>query len=558
MLQTLKIENFALIENASIDFEKGLNILLGETGAGKSLIFKSLLFVLGAKMDRSIIRSGKDTVRVQALFSDLSQEVESLLSECGFECENELLIVRTLGQDGKGQIRVNGMIATTAMLKQLASVLVDFYTQHESVDMLNTKNHLAMLDKFDGEGVRKLKDDLSILLQQMNEINKKIKTLGGDEHERERLISLLKFQNDEIEQANLEIGEDEKIKDRLKVLNNSEKIFNAISSCEMLLSDNADSVANQLQEISSQLASLSSIDQISSFKERLDSVRYELDDILDGLVDMKDQTYFDQHEFDFLDQRSDLIKSLCRKYGGSIEKVLEFGHKAKQQLELLEDGEFELEKLELQKKSVLDQMKVVANKLSDLRKQTALIIEDKVEKELKQLGMKSSKFQVEFKLFEQISSNGQDDVKFNFSANAGQEVKSLAKTASGGELSRFMLAIKNIFAQNGATSTLLFDEIDAGISGETGKIVGQKLKNITKFSQVLCITHLPQVAAFGDNFINVSKTEKNGQTFSQAKILQGDEIVQAVAKITGGNNLSDIAISHAREMMKEAQSCLPL
>lgn len=558
MLQTLKIENFALIENASIDFEKGLNILLGETGAGKSLIFKSLLFVLGAKMDRSIIRSGKDTVRVQALFSDLSQEVESLLSECGFECENELLIVRTLGQDGKGQIRVNGMIATTAMLKQLASVLVDFYTQHESVDMLNTKNHLAMLDKFAGEGVRKLKDDLSILLQQMNEINKKIKTLGGDEHERERLISLLKFQNDEIEQANLEIGEDEKIKDRLKVLNNSEKIFNAISSCEMLLSDNADSVANQLQEISSQLASLSSIDQISSFKERLDSVRYELDDILDGLVDMKDQTYFDQHEFDFLDQRSDLIKSLCRKYGGSIEKVLEFGHKAKQQLELLEDGEFELEKLELQKKSVLDQMKVVANKLSDLRKQTALIIEDKVEKELKQLGMKSSKFQVEFKLFEQISSNGQDDVKFNFSANAGQEVKSLAKTASGGELSRFMLAIKNIFAQNGATSTLLFDEIDAGISGETGKIVGQKLKNITKFSQVLCITHLPQVAAFGDNFINVSKTEKNGQTFSQAKILQGDEIVQAVAKITGGNNLSDIAISHAREMMKEAQSCLPL
>ena len=558
MLQTLKIENFALIENASIDFEKGLNILLGETGAGKSLIFKSLLFVLGAKMDRSIIRSGKDTVRVQALFSGLSQEVESLLSECGFECENELLIVRTLGQDGKGQIRVNGMIATTAMLKQLASVLVDFYTQHESVDMLNTKNHLAMLDKFAGEGVRKLKDDLSILLQQMNEINKKIKTLGGDEHERERLISLLKFQNDEIEQANLEIGEDEKIKDRLKVLNNSEKIFNAISSCEMLLSDNADSVANQLQEISSQLASLSSIDQISSFKERLDSVRYELDDILDGLVNMKDQTYFDQHEFDFLDQRSDLIKSLCRKYGGSIEKVLEFGHKAKQQLELLEDGEFELEKLELQKKSVLDQMQVVANKLSDLRKKTALIIEDKVEKELKQLGMKSSKFQVEFKLFEQISSNGQDDVKFNFSANAGQEVKSLAKTASGGELSRFMLAIKNIFAQNGATSTLLFDEIDAGISGETGKIVGQKLKNITKFSQVLCITHLPQVAAFGDNFINVSKTEKNGQTFSQAKILQGDEIVQAVAKITGGNNLSDIAISHAREMMKEAQSCLPL
>lgn len=553
MLQTLKIENFALIENISIDFEKGLNIVLGETGSGKSLIFKSLLFVLGSKIDRSVIRSGKDFMRVQALFSDLNQETISFLTEAGYECEGELLIVRTLSQDGKSQVRINGMIATAAMLKELSSFLADFYTQHESVDMLSTKNHLAMLDKFAGDTIKKVKEDLAKLASQMSEINKKIKTLGGDENERARLISLLKFQCDEIEQANLEIGEDEKIKERLKVLNNSEKIFNAVSNCEMLLSYNADSVSNQLQEVSAQLAFLSSIEEISAFKERIDSARYELDDILDGLIELKDQTSFDQHEFDMLDQRSDVVKSLCRKYGGSIEKVLDFGQNAKQQLELLEDGEYELEKLELQKNSVLEQMKVLAEKLSELRKQTALTVEERVEQELKELGMKSSKFQVEFNRLEQIYANGQDDVKFNFSANAGQEVKSLAKTASGGELSRFMLAIKNIFAQNGATSTLLFDEIDAGISGETGKIVGQKLKNITKFSQVLCITHLPQVAAFGNNFINVSKTEKNGHTFSQAKILQGEEIVQAIARITGGNSLSDIAVSHAREMLKDAQ-----
>lgn len=558
MLQTLKIENFALIENLSVDFEKGLNILLGETGSGKSLIFKSLLFVLGSKIDRSVIRSGKEFMRVQALFSDLNQETISFLTEAGYECEGELLIVRTLSQDGKNQIRINGMMATIAILKELSPLLVDFYTQHESVDMLNTKNHLTMLDKFAGEDVKKIKEELAGLLQQISLINKKIKALGGDENERARLSSLLKFQYDEIEQAGLEVGEDEKIRERLKVLNNSEKIFNVVSNCEMLLSDNPDSVLNQLQEISSQLGSLSGIEEASAFKERVDSTRYELEDIFEGLVALKEQTTFDQREFDMLDQRNDLIKSLCRKYGGTIEAVIEFGQNAKQQLDLLEDGEFELEKLEKQKRDVLCKMQELADQLTTVRKQTALTVEKRVENELKELGMKSSTFEVEFDKLEQIGVNGQDDVKFNFSANAGQQARSLAKTASGGELSRFMLAIKNIFAQDGASSTLLFDEIDAGISGETGKIVGQKLKNITSFSQILCITHLPQVAAFGDNFINVSKTEIDGQTFSQANLLQGEEIAKAIARITGGNELSNIALSHAKEMLKSAKDYRPL
>lgn len=558
MLQTLKIENFALIENLSVDFEKGLNILLGETGSGKSLIFKSLLFVLGAKVDRSTIRSGKDFVRVQALFSDLSQDAISFLSELGYQCDDQLLIVRMLSQDGKNQIRINGMMATTAILKELSPLLVDFYTQHESADMLNAKNHLTMLDKFAGEDVKKIKEELAGLLQQISLINKKIKALGGDENERARLSSLLKFQYDEIEQAGLEVGEDEKIRERLKVLNNSEKIFNVVSNCEMLLSDNPDSVLNQLQEISSQLGSLSGIEEASAFKERVDSTRYELEDIFEGLVSLKEQTTFDQREFDMLDQRNDLIKSLCRKYGGSIEAVIEFGQNAKQQLDLLEDGEFELEKLEKQKRDVLCKMQELADQLTTVRKQTALTVEKRVENELKELGMKSSTFEVEFDKLEQIGVNGQDDVKFNFSANAGQQARSLAKTASGGELSRFMLAIKNIFAQDGASSTLLFDEIDAGISGETGKIVGQKLKNITSFSQILCITHLPQVAAFGDNFINVSKTEIDGQTFSQANLLQGEEIAKAIARITGGNELSNIALSHAKEMLKSAKDYRPL
>lgn len=553
MLQTLKIENFALIENQTVEFKNGLNILLGETGSGKSLIFNSILFALGMKADKTYIRSGKKFMKVDALFVELSDELRQFLEEAGFDCEDELLLSRSLSEDGKNVIRVNGQIATTSMLKEIGQRLVDSFTQHESVSLLNVKNHLTMLDKFAGERVKPLKEEISSLLEQIAEINKKIKSLGGDESERERLISLLKYQYEEIEKAGLRQGEDEEVKERLKVMASAEKIFEAVSASEALLSENPDSAINALQEVSNALSALSNIEVLSALKERLDSCRYELEDIVSALVDVRDETTFDEGEFNALDQRNDLIKNLCKKYGGSIEAVLEFASKAKEQLQMLDEGQELLEKLNAQKEKLVAQLEKVADKLTEARKAVAEEVEGKVEKELRELGMKSSKFTIQISPLKEIGQNGRDDVVFNFSANAGQEVKSLSKTASGGELSRFMLAVKNIFAENGLASTLLFDEIDAGISGETGKIVGQKLKNITKFCQVLCITHLPQVAVFGDNFVNVYKLEKDGQTFSETKILDLDEAVEAVAKMTGGANPTEIALNHAREMFKDAR-----
>lgn len=553
MLQTLKIENFALIENQTVEFKNGLNILLGETGSGKSLIFNSMLFALGMKADKTYIRSGKKFMKVDALFVELSDELRQFLEDAGFDCEDELLLSRSLSEDGKNVIRVNGQIATTSMLKEIGQRLVDSFTQHESVSLLNVKNHLTMLDKFAGERVKPLKEEISSLLEQIAEINKKIKSLGGDESERERLISLLKYQYEEIEKAGLRQGEDEEVKERLKVMASAEKIFEAVSASEALLSENPDSAINALQEVSNALSALSNIEVLSALKERLDSCRYELEDIVSALVDVRDETTFDEGEFNALDQRNDLIKNLCKKYGGSIEAVLEFASKAKDQLQMLDEGQELLEKLNAQKEKLVAQLEKVADKLTEARKAVAEEVEGKVEKELRELGMKSSKFTIQISPLKEIGQNGRDDVVFNFSANAGQEVKSLSKTASGGELSRFMLAVKNIFAENGLASTLLFDEIDAGISGETGKIVGQKLKNITKFCQVLCITHLPQVAVFGDNFVNVYKLEKDGQTFSETKILDLDEAVEAVAKMTGGANPTEIALNHAREMFKDAR-----
>lgn len=553
MLQTLKIENFALIENQTVEFKNGLNILLGETGSGKSLIFNSILFALGMKADKTYIRSGKKFMKVDALFVELSDELRQFLEEAGFDCEDELLLSRSLSEDGKNVIRVNGQIATTSMLKEIGQRLVDSFTQHESVSLLNVKNHLTMLDKFAGERVKPLKEEISSLLEQIAEVNKKIKSLGGDESERERLISLLKYQYEEIEKAELRQGEDEEVKERLKVMASAEKIFEAVSASEALLSENPDSAINALQEVSNALSALSNIEVLSALKERLDSCRYELEDIVSALVDVRDETTFDEGEFNALDQRNDLIKNLCKKYGGSIEAVLEFASKANEQLQMLDEGQELLEKLNAQKEKLVAQLEKVADKLTEARKAVAEEVEGKVEKELRELGMKSSKFTIQISPLKEIGQNGRDDVVFNFSANAGQEVKSLSKTASGGELSRFMLAVKNIFAENGLASTLLFDEIDAGISGETGKIVGQKLKNITKFCQVLCITHLPQVAVFGDNFVNVYKLEKDGQTFSETKILDLDEAVEAVAKMTGGANPTEIALNHAREMFKDAR-----
>ena len=551
MLQTLKIENFALIENQTVEFKNGLNILLGETGAGKSLIFNSILFALGMKTDKTYIRSGKKFMKVEALFVELSEELCQYLEEAGYSYEGELLISRSLSEEGKNVIRVNGQIATTSMLKEIGQRLVDSFTQHESVSLLNVKNHLVMLDKFAGERVKPLKEEISSLLEQIAEVNKKIKSLGGDESERERLISLLKYQYEEIEKAELHQGEDEEIKERLKVMASAEKIFEAVSASEALLSENPDSVINTLQEVSNSLSALSNIEIFSSLRERLDSCRYEIEDINSALVDVRENTSFDEHEFNALDQRNDLIKSLCKKYGGSIETVFEFAFKTKEKLQMLDEGQELLEKLNLQKEKLASELEQMAQKLTEIRKSVAKEVETKVEKELRDLGMRSSKFTIQISPLKDIGQNGRDDVVFNFSANAGQEVKSLSKTASGGELSRFMLAVKNIFAENGFSSTLLFDEIDAGISGETGKIVGQKLKNITKFCQVLCITHLPQVAVFGDNFVNVYKLEKNGQTFSEVKILDSSEAVEAVAKMIAGKNPTEIALNHAKEMFDE-------
>lgn len=550
MLQSLTIKNVALISSLTIDFGQGFNVLLGETGAGKSIIFDALNFVLGSKADKTLIRTGEDSMRVDALFTSLSKTAIESLKEFGYD-EDEISLSRTMNVDGKSVIRINGIASTLSILKIVGQILVDSYSQHESINLLKSKNHLSMVDKFAGEQIRSLKDKVKLDYEEYHNILSQITSLGGDRFERERTKSMLEYEVKQLEDASLTPNEDVEIKQRRDLLNSSEKILQAINTCLEELAENNQSAINLLQLSSLALSGLTTFDKLYESKQRLDSLRYELEDICDGLVSLKDSIDFDEQELELMDRRYDLIKSLTSKYGGSIEKALEYLDSAKNRLMQLEDSDYLIEKLNKQKDKVYENLLISCEKLSLKRREIAEIIESKITKELKELNMKSSKFKVKFSRLKEPTSNGYDDVEFEFSANLGQDIKALSKTASGGELSRFMLAIKNIFAQIGSAQTLIFDEIDAGISGETGNVVGAKLNNITSFAQVICITHLPQVASFGDNFYYVSKMTRDCNTFTEVKELHGQDIIYNIARIVGGDSVSEIALKHAQEMREK-------
>lgn len=546
MLDCLSIKNLALIKEEKIEFKEGLNVLLGETGSGKSLIFDAIGFVLGQNNDKSLIRSGADQMKVDAIFSNLSKMTKAVLDSYDIDCD-ELMITRTLTKEGKSSFRINGESVVTTMVKNLAKTLIDSLVQHESMELLKSKNHLNIIDKFGGEPVLELKNELQNLIVEKKEIEKNIKLLGGDPSERERNRDIYSFQLQEIEKADLKPEEEDEIKGRLNILSKAERIYEAVSVADNNLSNSSLSALNQINEVISNLNSLDSIDSIKDCNDRLISLRYELEDIAETLVDMRRSVNYDEIEYNKLDSRLDLIKSLKKKYGGSIEKVLEYANGLKNKIDEIENSEELINKYSKDLSIIDKKLQEVALKLSTFRKKLANEIENKVVKELIDLGMKNTKFKVDFKEKE-VTLDGMDVVEFTFSANKGQELKNLAKTASGGETSRIMLALKNIFCDIDDTGCLLFDEVDSGISGEIGNMVAKKLVSISKNAQVICITHLPQVAALADNFYLVKKSVVGDETISSAEEISENAAIMEIARLIGGNNITDIAKSHAIEM----------
>lgn len=552
MLQSLTIKNLALFKNQNIEFHKGLNILLGETGSGKSLVFDAISFVLGINNDKTLLRSGENQTKVDALFSQLNESTTNLLKTYDI-FEDEILITRTLSLDGRSSYRVNGEPATASMVKNIGKTLVDSMVQHESVELLKSKNHLMMIDKFGGSDISSLKDDILDLFSKKKEIEKKIASLGGSDESRERTLQLLLFQIDEIEKAELEIGEDDSIKERLDLMDNAEKIMEVSLLADKNLSNGSLSAVSLISDVISSLNSLPKTDLISECSDRLLSLRYDLEDVSQTLGALKNTSSYDEIEYNRLDSRLDLIKSLKKKYGKTIGEILSYLDEIKTKYNDLIDSDELIIKLSNEKKKIEEDIKNICLNLSKKRKEFSKIIEEKITKELKDLGMKDTLFKVEFKE-KDLSVDGFDDVEFIFSANKGQDLKSLAKTASGGEASRLMLALKTIFSAIDGVDTLIFDEVDSGISGEVGNMIAKKLEWISKTAQIFCITHLPQVAAISDHFYVVKKEVFDDSTQSSITEVDEETGVKEIAKLIEGNKLSDLSLKHALEIRKKIKS----
>lgn len=554
MVEKLKINNFALIKSLEIDFSNGFNVLIGETGAGKSIILSALNFVLGGKADKAIIRSGEEVAKVSAVFSCDSVKLNNLFEQFGIEKSDELLITRSYNTQGKNDVRINGEMATVGMLKEFGALLVDSYNQNEQVEMTKTKNHIRILDSYKPQTINVFKSKLMPLIEEINSIDAEIKKLGGNGENRARRIDILNYQIQEIEDAALKEGEEEELSDTLARISQSEKVLNAISELENVLSGEDYSLISSLSAAKNKMIGLASIDeQLADISDRLSSSVIELEDISESLSSIYEKFSFDENKINSLIARRDEIDGLKHKYGKNYSEIMQYLMSSKQELDLLSNAEEKLFELSNKRAEIKGQIFELSKKLSNQRKENAKEIEKLLENGLKEVGIKNSKFKIcftnepVFDEFETFSEEGFDVVEFMFSANLGEELKPLSKTISGGEMSRFMLVLKNILAETGGAQTIVFDEIDSGISGQIADEVALKIESLSKNYQIICITHLPQVAAKGDNFIHVFKETVDGRTESKCEILTDEQIIKQIA-ITASGNVTDASIQYAKEL----------
>ena len=556
MLERLVIKNIALIDSADIVFGAGLNILSGETGSGKSVILDSLNFVLGSKADKNMIRYGETEAYVRGEFTVTPQSAAvKALEELDIESDGEIIITRKYSADGKGNIKINGNAVTAGMLKTVSQHLVDVYGQSEHFALLSEANQLSVIDGLCGERAADIKNALSILISEKRECLRRLKQLGGDSAERARRLDLLSYQIKEIDAAELRDGEEEELIAKRRIIENTEKIASAVSGS--LGAINGDGgVSDGISAARRLMANVSEYgDDYSSVSDRLDAVLAELQDIADMLSDMADGLEFDEADARRVEDRLDLIRNLKKKYGATVEEILAFRAKAGEEYDLLSDSEAVAEKLTKRLEELDESIFGECVKLTELRKNSAESFCRDVESELKSLNISGARFEVSFDEYEKSSANltsvnGSDKVKFMFSANKGEPLKPLNKVISGGELSRFMLAMKACLKDLNGISTYIFDEIDAGISGITARSVAEKFTDIAKNTQIIAVSHLPQICAAGDKNFLISKAEQNGGTVTSVREIVGDAKIAEIIRLTGGGE-TEAARQHAAELIAQ-------
>lgn len=550
MLTSLKIENVAIIESAAIEFGCGLNVLTGETGAGKSIVIDSINAILGERTSRDIIRTGAQSAKVYAVFEDVNAKVREFLDENGIDCEDGVLIInRTLSREGKNVCRLNGTPVTVSMLREIGSELIDIHGQHDNQALLSPEKHCGFVDSFAGNA--EIIADYREKYGRLCEVRSKLKKLTTDESSKSQRIDFLTYQIDELEKAEITPGERDELKARKTLINNSQKVIESLNvAYEALKADGAgiDMITDAESEISDASAYMEALGEAS---EKITDIRYELEDIAETVRDAMSEVDFDQSELEEIDERLDLLYRLSKKYGNTEEEMLEYLEKAKTELDNIAFSEEKVKELQKQEKEALAETEAAAKKLTESRKTAGEKLSEAICSELEFLDMPNVRFVVKCDDIG-LTENGKDEIEFLISANVGEEPKPLAKIASGGELSRIMLAIKNVLAEADGVDTMIFDEIDTGVSGRAAQKIAMKLRSASKGRQVICVTHLAQIAAQGDVHLYISKSVSDGKTYTNIKSLIEEDRVAEIARIMGGMEITKLQLESAREMLRNA------
>ena len=549
MLRLLHIENIAVIEQAEIAFDRGFNVLTGETGAGKSIVIDAISAILGERTYRDVIRTGADRAFVSAVFDGVPDLPWFAENRVEYD-PSELLVQREVYADGKNVCRVNGRPVTVAILKKLGGQLVNIHGQHDSQQLFDETKHLSYLDLFARNEAERTA--YAACYERVLSLRREQERLTLDEGEKLRRVEALQYQLEEIGRAALQPGEDEQLENRRKLLQNAEKLSEALTAAAMALSggEDASGAVDLVGEADHALARIARYDEgLAALGDRLSNLQYELEDVAGELRDHLDQMAYSGEELEQIESRLDVIHRLKRKYGGSVEEILQYAEKAQRELDEITFSEERLAQLEKELAAATAEAKAAGLLLRATRQTAARAMETRLSQELAALDMPRAQFVCQLEETD-LTPDGLDSLRFLMTANVGEALKPLSKVASGGELARIMLAIKNVLAEQDRVGTLIFDEVDAGVSGRAAQKVAEKLRAVSKNKQVLCVTHLPQIAAAADVHLLIAKTEREGRTYTQVTALDRPGRTREIARIIGGAEITETTLRSAGEMLQ--------
>ena len=543
MITNLHIKNIGIIEELEIELNKGMNVLTGETGAGKSLIIDAINIICGGRFSKEMIRSGESYSYVELCM--YNPEDENAV-------EGNIIITREIYGNGRNMCKINGRLVTVTELKKFMSNYIEIHGQNDNQKLLDSKTHIKYLDSFIGKEINGLQDEYKKRYNKYNEIKKELRENYGDEKEKQRKLDLLRYQANEITEANLKIGEEEKLEEKRKIIANSEKIAKSLQEADIALGENT------IDLIGKAIKSLEKIESIDIKYEKtvseLKNVYYEIQEISRDISCFNNDVEFNEQEIEETELRLDNIYNLKRKYGNNIEEILKYKEEVEQEITKIENLEEHNNQLKLEQKEIEKEMNQIAEKMSEIRKRYAKELNKRINAELLELEMKNAKInvKVEYRINDYFE-DGKDDVKIYIKTNIGEKENELIKIASGGEMSRIMLAIKKVLAETDKMPTLIFDEIDIGISGKAGKTVAKKIKDISETHQVLCVSHLAAIAAKADYNYYISKTVKNDRTNTEIKLLNEEETIFEIARMSSGE-VNEITLKYANELRNKRAS----